>query len=279
MKVRCWGARGSIPVSGNEFIKYGGDTCCIEIRTKNDEIIIIDAGSGIRRLGNKLIEEGRTEYTLLFTHSHWDHILGFPFFKPVHRPVTRMSIHSCRMPVEKVQALVAHTLEEPYFPVPYDQIAAEIKFIEPCTDTFRIDSVEVSTIPLSHPNEGQGFRFDEDGSSFVFLTDNELSFVNRGGLDVDHYVEFSRGANLLIHDAEYTRSEYQDRQGWGHSCYMDALEAAVKAQVGSFGLFHHNQDRTDSEIDSIVAECRRIADSRGVNLDCFGVTQDFEVTL
>ncbi len=279
MLVRCWGSRGSIPVSGKEFIKYGGDTCCIEIRTRNDEIIIIDAGSGIRRLGNHLMAEGRHEYALLFTHSHWDHILGLPFFKPIHAAETRMKIHSCRMPLDKVRSLVAHTLEQPYFPVPYDQVAARIEYSEPRIDSFKIDSVTVSTIPVSHPNQGQGFRFDEDGVSFVFLTDNELSFVNDGGLETDKYVEFSRGADLFIHDAEYTRTEYEIRHGWGHSYYKDALETAIKAEVGSFGLFHHNQDRTDLQVDSIVAECHDYLSSKKHKLDCFGVAQDFEVML
>ncbi|MGE4553824.1 MAG: MBL fold metallo-hydrolase [Desulfovibrionaceae bacterium] len=279
MIVRSWGARGSIPVSGPEFVKYGGDTTCIEIRTKNDEIIIIDAGSGIRRLANSLLDQGRYDYTFLFTHAHWDHILGFPFFKPLYSKKARILIHGCNLHQGNMEMLLSRTMDAPYFPVPYSQVQADIEFTNVCFSSLRIDSLTVRTIPLSHPNMGLGYSFEEDGKRFVFLTDNELGFVHRGGLPFDDYVEFARGADLLFHDAEYIAEEYEYRKTWGHSSFLDATDLAARAGVRRFGLYHHNQDRPDAGVDAMVEVARRRAAADGVALECFGVTQNFEIEL
>lgn len=279
MIVRCWGARGSIPVSGRKYLKYGGDTPCIEIRTGNDEILIIDAGTGIRRLGNRLIEENRFSYNMIFTHSHWDHIMGFPFFKPVYFPKTRIRMFGCPAAQGAVRKMLGDVMSPPHFPVRFADIKAEIGYNESCVESFKIDSVTVTSIVLSHPNRGMGFRFTEDGKSFVFLTDNELSFRHPGGGVYADYLEFSRGADLLIHDAEYTEDEYVLTREWGHSVYKEALTLALEAGVKQFGLYHHNQERSDEELDVMVDDCRRIAGLRNADLTCFALTQDTEIVL
>lgn len=279
MIVRCWGARGSIAVSGPQFVKYGGDTACMEVRSAEDDILIIDAGTGIRRLGNALIKEGRYEYSMLFTHSHWDHILGFPFFKPLHQEQTKISLFGCPMEQGNMQMLVAKTMAAPYFPVPYATIAAHIKYHPVCLEggPLHLHSMEVHSIPLSHPNLGLGFKIKDLSRTFVFLTDNELMHTHKGGRSFDEYVEFSRGADLLIHDAEYTDEEYENKtRGWGHSTYKQALDLALKAKVKSFGLYHHNPDRHDAHLDAIVQECRDIIKERGVDMECFAVSQHME---
>ena len=116
MIIRCYGARGSIPVSGREYLKYGGDTTCIEIRSKNDEIIIVDTGSGVRRLGNRLLSEKRFEYNIIFTHSHWDHILGFPFFKPIYDEKTVLNLMGCTTTQGNLKKLLSRTMSQPFFP-------------------------------------------------------------------------------------------------------------------------------------------------------------------
>jgi len=130
MIVRCWGARGSIPVSGREYIRYGGDTTCLEIRTKNDEVIIIDAGSGIRALGNKLIAEKRLKYTMIFTHAHWDHIMGFPFFKPIYYKRSFIKMFGCPFAQTSVRNMISKIMEPPNFPVNFENIRAEIDYHE-----------------------------------------------------------------------------------------------------------------------------------------------------
>jgi phosphoribosyl 1,2-cyclic phosphodiesterase len=273
MIIRCYGARGSIPVSGEMYNKYGGDTTCIEIRTRNDEIIIVDAGSGIRRLGNILMEEGKFRYHLLFTHSH------FPFFRPIYDK--RASIHMMGCPTTQgdLQKLLSRAMSAPLFPVQFDALHADIQYEGECRLDFQIDSIQIIPINLSHPNVGMGYKFVEEGKSFVFLTDNELGFRHRNGCTFEEYVSFSRDADLLIHDSEYTPDEYQTTRGWGHSTYLDALRLALEAKVKAFGLFHHNQNRNDIQQDEIVQECRSIIEGHGSDMTCFALTQTTELSI
>jgi len=279
MIIRCWGARGSIPVSGPQYAKYGGDTPCIEIRTGNDEVIVVDAGTGVRRLGSRLVRENRKRMSMIFTHSHWDHIIGFPFFKPVHSGDSHIDVYGCPRAMGNIGKLLAETMKAPFFPVPFQTLDSEVVYNKICRDSFRIDSVKVSHIQLSHPNLGLGYRFEENGSSFVFLTDNELSFKHRGGRDFDDYLEFAKGADFLIHDAEFTEEEYTRTRSWGHSVYTQALDLAIKAGVRRFGLYHHNQDRTDNALDDMVDHCRRIITQRGADMECFACSQNLEIEL
>jgi len=277
MIIRCWGARGSIPVSGGEYLRYGGDTPCMEIRSGNDAIVIIDAGTGIRRLGNRLIAESRHDYTLLFTHAHWDHIMGFPFFKPIYLSKTRIAMFGCPFAQASVRELISGIMNPPNFPVNFEEITAEIHYQESCQDAFAIGGLTITPIPLSHPNQGMGYRFEEGGKSFVFLTDNELGHRHPGSMDYEDYRDFARGADLLIHDAMYRPEDYRKTRTWGHSLYTDALRLALDAGVVRLGLFHHDQDRTDRGVDEMVADCRRMAAGR--SLSCFALHQDMEILL
>jgi len=279
MVITCWGSRGSIPVSGKSYIKYGGDTTCMAIHTDNDEIIIVDAGTGIRRLGNHLIKQGRYHCHFLLTHGHWDHLMGFPFFKPLF--LSRSVIHMHRAPFHKkfMESMFSKVMAPPNFPVRYSDLKAKIVWEEGHPAEFKIGSTTVVPIPISHPNTGKGYKFIENGKAFVFITDNELSFVHPGGLHFQDYVDFCRGADLLIHDGEYTEKEYKNRQEWGHSAYPDTLKLAFDAGVKRLGLFHLNQERTDDQVDALVQDCqRRIARSSNP-LDCFAVGRDMSFRL
>jgi phosphoribosyl 1,2-cyclic phosphodiesterase len=279
MIIRCYGARGSIPVSGSQYLKYGGDTTCLEIRSKNDAIIVVDAGSGIRRLGSRLVAEQRHAFHVLFTHSHWDHILGFPFFKPIYDERARITLMGCPLAQGDIKKLLANSMTAPFFPYQFKNLKSVIEYTPECAETFVIDSIEISSINLSHPNLGAGYKFVEDGKTFVFLTDNELGYTHRGGRTFEDYAKFSAGADFLIHDAEYTDAQYQVNRTWGHSTYLDALNLAITAGVKQFGLFHHNQDRSDEELDEIVQDCREILLSKGVEMSCFALTQTSEIML
>ncbi len=279
MIVRFYGARGSTPVSGKEYLKYGGNTTCLEIRTKDDDIIIVDAGSGIRTLGNRLISEKRFQYTMIFTHAHWDHIMGFPFFQPIYFTKTQIIMFGCPFAQASIKHMISKIMAPPNFPVNFEDIRADITYSEACEGPFTVNSVSITPIPLSHPNQGMGYRFTEDGKSFVFLTDNELTFKHPGGVDFQDYRDFSAGADLLVHDAEFTEEEYKKTKKWGHSVYRDALRLALEARVGKFGLFHHNQERSDEGIDEIVADCRKIVAKKNADLECFAVHQGMEIEL
>jgi phosphoribosyl 1,2-cyclic phosphodiesterase len=262
MLIRCWGSRGSIAVSGKEHVKYGGDTTCIEVVGSSGDLIILDAGTGIRRLGNKLMQQEPGEINLFFTHSHWDHLSGFPFFKPLYQGHSHIHIRGPRTTQDSIMKVISHTMTPPYFPVELEDINADIEFLTTTQETIHIGSMTVKTIPLSHTNKGVGYRIEEDGKSFVFLTDNELTYKHPSGTTRSEYVKFAEGADLLIHDAEFTAQEYERTRGWGHSVYLDTLDMAIEAGVKELGLFHHNQDRTDDEIDAISDDCIKIIDER-----------------
>ncbi|MFH1982709.1 MAG: MBL fold metallo-hydrolase [Pseudomonadota bacterium] len=271
MRITCWGSRGSIPVSGEQYIRYGGDTTCLEIRTRSNDIIIVDAGTGIRSLGNHLLAEERFSYHFIFTHAHWDHVMGFPFFKPIFYPESRFVMHRCPFASKFVDTVLKKVMSPPNFPVKYSEIKAELVHEDACPLDFEIGSVSITPIPLSHPNGGSGYKFTEDGKSFVFLTDNELGFAHPNGRTREDYLAFCQGADFLIHDAEYTAEEYKNTIEWGHTVYTEALALAMDAGVRQFGLFHLNQERTDDQVDAMVDDCRRIIASAGVDMTCFAV--------
>jgi ribonuclease BN (tRNA processing enzyme) len=279
MIIRCWGSRGSIPVSGRPYLKYGGNTTCLEIRTKNDGILIVDAGSGIREAGNSLLTQNRHDFTLLLTHAHWDHIMGFPFFKPIHLSKTNLTIWGCAFAQDSIKDMLSRVMSAPHFPIDFDAIRAKITYQDMCSDSYKLDTMSITPIALSHPNQGTGYKFVENGKCFVFLTDNELDFQHEGGLPYEEYLEFCRGADLLIHDAEYTEDEYKKTRGWGHSTYNDALRLAMDADVKKLGLFHHNQERFDADIDVMVDDCRKIISQSGAGMECFAVSQSMELAL
>ena len=279
MIIRCWGARGSIPVSGKEYLRYGGDTTCLEIRTENDEIIIVDAGSGIRRLGGRLLSENRFHYSMLFTHAHWDHLMGFPFFKPIYVKGTTLSIYGCPFAQTSIKQMISGIMTAPHFPVSFDDLKININYHESCDIIMAFGSLNVRPIPLSHPNQGVGYKFSENGKSFVFLTDNELKYQHEGGLAYEDYVAFSQDVDFLIHDAEYLEEDYKKTKTWGHSVYRHALQLAIDAKVKKLGLFHHNQERSDEAVEAMVTDCRRIIEEQDSTLECFAVYQDMEIGL
>ncbi len=279
MVITCWGSRGSIPVSGKEFIKYGGDTTCIEIRSGSGDVIIIDAGTGIRRLGNKLIKEDIHHYNFIFTHAHWDHIMGLPFFKPLFNSRTKIKVFRCPYAGMYAEKLITRVLTPPHFPVKYSDVSAEFAYEEACPYQFQIGSITVVPIHLNHPNGGRGYKFIEDQKSFVFLTDNELGFMHPNGLTLSDYVAFSLHADLLIHDAEFTPEEYHRYIEWGHSSYADTLKLASRAEVKTLGLYHLNQDRTDDAMDAIVDTCRQEIATHGFGFECIAVASDMSFEL
>jgi phosphoribosyl 1,2-cyclic phosphodiesterase len=290
MYIKFWGARGSIPVSGPQFIKYGGDTSCVEIRTKNDEVIIVDTGTGIRGLGNKLIAEKKKRIHIIFTHAHWDHIIGFPFFKPLYMSGTRIVLAGCSDSQEAIKNILSDVMEPPFFPVKLSELKSTVHFAGTCQESITIDSITILPINLNHPNNAIGYKFVEDNKSFVYLTDNEIGFTvpgskelafrHPGSMDYPDYVRFSRAADLLVHDAEYTHDEYhKNRISWGHSCSRDVIDLAIDAGVKRLGLCHLNQDRSDSEVDAMVDDCVSILKSKDSKMDCEAISQGHEIIL
>jgi ribonuclease BN (tRNA processing enzyme) len=268
MEITCWGSRGSIPVSGKAYLKYGGDTTSLEIRSKSGDIIAVDAGTGIRRFGNKLADERKVStVNFIFTHAHWDHLMGFPFFKPLYSIRSRFHMHGCPFHSQFVESILSTVMAPPNFPVKYDDVKAQMTYESACPQKFEIGSVTVTPIPISHPNGGSGYKFSEDGYS------------HPGGMKFKDYVEFAAGADLLIHDSEYTPEEYKTFIEWGHSVYSDVLQLAREAGVKKLGLFHINQERTDEQMDDMVDACRQYIAEKDLKLECFGVASDMTFKL
>ncbi|HOJ86531.1 MAG TPA: MBL fold metallo-hydrolase [Elusimicrobiales bacterium] len=273
MVIKFWGTRGSIPVCGKDFIKYGGNTTCLEIRDKKDDVLIVDCGTGVKNLGKEIIKKNIRKIHIVFTHQHWDHILGFPFFAPIYDEKNEIIITGCSYGTDDLRAIVSKIMQPPGFPVKFEEIDAKFKFVPMCREGCYINNIFILPIELSHPNGGLGYKFIEEGKTVVFLTDNELGYVHQGGRNLEDYVIFSKNADVLICDADYNEEEYKYRKTWGHSTYLQALDLAIKANVKTLYLFHHNQDRTDKDIEKTLKICRNILKKNKIKIKCFAAIE------
>jgi len=280
VKIKFWGCRGSIPAPGLHTLRYGGNTTCVELRPPGGGIMIIDAGSGIRPLGKQILKEKDvTEVHLLLTHSHWDHLMGFPFFTPAYFEKYNINVHGGPNAKKSLRNYLMHQMTPPFFPVEFTVMKANFRLGQNGSHTGCIAGVDFEAIELSHPNGGYGFKLSADGASFVFLTDNEPAYPHEGGLPRERYVEFCRGADLLVHDAQYTDEEYRLTRGWGHSTFAAATQLAIDAGVRRLGLFHHDPDRPDDELDRLVEGCRAMIAEAGAKTECFACQESGEIDL
>ncbi len=260
MKVKFYGVRGSLPVCGSEFERYGGNTTCIRIlREKANRIAILDAGTGIRKLGKELIEEGISQnvINIVFSHFHWDHIQGFPFFGPAYNPQQKIGILALgrQGKIHDLKGIFSQQMQEEYFPIQMETMGAEFEFYA-YGEKETIYGAHVRAIPQFHKQIGgsYGFRLDDEGVSLVVCTDIE----HLDGID-PRIVEFARDADLLIHDGQYTTEEYEQHfRGWGHSPWEHAVEVAQKAHVKRLIITHHDPDHNDKFLDRLESQCRQL---------------------
>jgi len=278
MKITVWGCRGSLPSPGPDTIKYGGNTTCLEIRLNDKTVIIIDAGSGMRALGDKLIKDPDLKEIYLFlTHTHWDHLMGFPFFAPCYSDRFRIHICGGATSISSLKNFLEHRMEPPYFPVTFDVMKAHFDFSPDQENNYVIGTSEIFYIHLNHPNGGYGYKIIENNKSFVFLTDNELDFHHQGGLAPEDYKAFSHAADLLLHDAQYTNEKYKNTKGWGHSTFDHATDLSIDADAKRFGIFHHDPASTDADVDGFVSYCRERAAQKHAAVECFGTMEGMEL--
>lgn len=258
MEVKFYGTRGSIPVADRDFIQAGGNTSCVLVRFDSGEIAVLDAGTGIRKLGDDLLAETGTHYNDIFiglSHTHWDHIQGFPFFKPAYDPTRRLIISLCgkKEKARDLGSIFAAQMQRDYFPVSFDNLSADISFWQTDRQAYITKSGAVITADEhQHPGSAFGYRLEDKGKAVVYCTDVE----HASGID-ERVVKFARGADLLIHDAQYTKEELQCKKGWGHSSWEQAIEVAEKAGVGRLMLFHHDPEHTDQFLMDQEEEYRR----------------------
>ena len=253
LKLRFWGTRGSIPSPGPETVKYGGNTSCIELQLANGTLLVFDAGTGIKDLGDNIIERKYDHQINLFlSHSHWDHIQGFPFFQPAYNKNVKINIYSCPPIYEKLKKILTNQMESQYFPVNFDELEAKIEFI-PITEKFTSFGKAIfSFIKNNHPGVAYGFKVIEENRRFVFITDNELIPPKNKATNWESFIEFCTNADVLIHDAQFQNNELIDNLGFGHSTYEQTVKLALDSNVKHLIFFHHSPSRKDHEIDAIV---------------------------
>ncbi|MFH1958362.1 MAG: MBL fold metallo-hydrolase [bacterium] len=261
MKVKFWGCRGSIPVPDNRMIKYGGNTTCVEVKF-GDKVLIIDAGTGIRKLGEDLIRRKILNFDIFITHTHWDHIQGFPFFAPIYGKETNINILGCSNSYRRLKDIFANQMSYEHFPVRFSDLESRINFKEICGETYETEKYAVKFIRTNHPIPTLGLRIEENGKSFVFITDNELN-SEKVTTPRDKFIEFCRNATLLCHDAQFTENEYKKRKGWGHSVFEDVMELARDSEAENLLFFHHDPDRKDDELDKIEKKFKNLRKANG----------------
>ena len=258
IRIKFWGTRGSIVAPGQGSLKYGGNTACVEVRC-GSELIIIDAGTGIRDLGTELLKDMPLKASILFSHMHWDHIQGIPFFRPAYIPGNEFKLYGNKNWDTKLENVLKWQMQSPNFPVTFEEmnkIGAHMEYIDIDTGTIlRIgdeDPVTIRSVELHHTDETFGFRIEYGGRSLVYATDTE----NLSEPD-EKLVELASGVDVLIHDAQYTTGEYyglncDPRKAWGHSTPEAAVAVAQAAGVKQLVLFHHDPYHDDAQIDRML---------------------------
>lgn len=249
--ARFWGVRGSIASPGPDTLRYGGNTPCVELRC-GDALLILDAGTGIRPLGEALARRGAADADLLLTHSHLDHICGLPFFAPAFHAESRLRIHAGHLePGRTIRSVLQCMMASPLFPVPVEIFRADCSFHDfVAGETLHLrPGLTVRTGRLNHPDGATGYRVEFAGRSLCYVTDTEHPAEGRDAA----VVELARGADVMIYDSTYSDMEYPDRIGWGHSTWQEALRVADSAGVGRAVIFHHDPRRTDADLDAIAA--------------------------
>ncbi|UZE97525.1 MBL fold metallo-hydrolase [Alkalimarinus alittae] len=270
MIINLRGVRGSIPVPGKDTVKYGGNTTCIEITTDEGDTIIIDGGSGIRQLGNELMQQLPVNCSIFITHTHWDHIQGLPFFIPLFVPGNNIDIYGSFDPVymKDLKTILAQQMEYCYFPVRESELNANIRYNNLKEgEAIRIGSATVTPILINHPVLNFGYKIESNGKRFFFTGDYEppLNIYQPEDEEYSEYqrlinqqkqilTDFIQGVDVVVADCQYTREEYPSKKGWGHGTHDGCIEIARDANVGALYFTHHDPMRTDQQLDEIYRD-------------------------
>lgn len=287
MHVRFWGTRGSLPRPGFDTLRYGGNTSCVEVRTAAGTLIIIDCGSGLHALGHALATEGKRKMKghILVSHTHWDHIQGIPFFSPFFMPENEWDIYAPRGIGQSLHDTLAGQMQYAYFPVRLDEMGATIRFHELVEGEFQLDDVTVRTRYMNHTALTLGFRLEADGASLVYASDHEpfsrdlASGQGPIGPQDWQHCEFLAGADLVIHDAQFTVDEYPSKIGWGHSTIDYAVAMCRQAGAARLALTHHDPLRTDAAIDELVRDACSSQTGTSPALEIFAAAEGQELAL
>lgn len=279
MIIRFWGTRGSIPVPGKNTLKYGGNTPCVEICCGED-YIILDAGSGIRELGNEIIRKNDSKRIHIFlSHYHWDHIQGILFFKPLYDRRFEIFIYGLSTREYSVESLLRSQMDPKNFPITIDNVSASLFYrnIYPY-NSIRIGSLEVMTYMANHSSPTLIYKFINNGKAIVYMTDNELKFEHEENkVEYKSLVELCSNCDYLIHDTMYDEISEMKNRGWGHSSNISLANFAVEANVKNILLFHYNPDYDDAKVESLQKETVNYLEQKGTEIGCLAAKEGMEV--
>ena len=253
--IKFWGVRGSIPTDDPDKTHIGGNTSCVEVSPQDGSIIIFDSGSGIRSLGLRIADEHDSEYDihLFLSHTHWDHILGFPFFAPIHQSFANVHIYGPRRTGVSLEKSVLGLFKSPYFPLTPDDIEAKVTFTELDTGSVKIgENITLFSNPHPHPNGALGYRLEMGAQSIVFITDIEHTKDNL----VESVLELCQDADILIHDSHFSAEDLPAHASWGHSSWQEGTAVANQSGVKQLYLFHFSPNYSDDDIYAIVEQAR-----------------------
>lgn len=287
MQVRFWGTRGSIAKPGPSTLRYGGNTSCVQVETASGTQIVLDCGTGAHGLGLDLLSSGKKRGHLLISHTHWDHIQGFPFFTPLFIPGNEWDIYAPGPGGSGLEDVLRGQMEYRYFPVTLDAMGAEIRFHNLAEGVFELGDARITARYLNHPAVALGYRIEVGGVTVIYSTDHEPHSRLQAEPEAPHagatpalihgedekHAEFLAGADLLIHDSQYTAAEYDKKVGWGHSTVEYVVDLAVAAGVKQLGLFHHDPLRNDGALDDVLVVCRERVRAWEAGLQVFGAAE------
>lgn len=287
--VRFWGTRGSIPTPGHKTRRYGGNTSCVEIRCGDLELVC-DGGTGLRELGLDLVQRGRPSVSahLFFSHMHWDHIQGFPFFVPAYAKDSEIVVYDAEAGRTRVEELLHGQMRSEYFPVNFSDLGAEIRARTFERNTVELGGVTVRSFEQAHPGKSHAYAFELGSKKIVYATDSELDLLLTNPAETaenaealrrlpDALVAFVEGADLLIADGQYTDAEYPHKIGWGHARANTVADLAHQARVKQCAIFHHDPLHSDEAVEQkIRTACDRL-DARGSQTQLFGAREGLEL--
>jgi phosphoribosyl 1,2-cyclic phosphodiesterase len=289
--VRFWGTRGSIPTPGPNTRNYGGNTSCVELRF-DGSLFVCDGGTGLRELGLELMNGGQQglEVHMLFSHTHWDHIQGFPFFLPAYVKQNSLFVYDVGTDNDRVHRLLKGQMQSDYFPVNFSELGSKIQSSYLGESESVIDGVRIRAFSQTHPGQSYAYSFEKNGTKLVYATDNELDLTLKNREESfrdlrvmrqipDEFLRFVADADLLIADGQYTDAEYPLKQGWGHARAKTALDLAVQARVKKLAIFHHDPMHKDEVVDEIVRECQERARGFGSTVSVFGAAEGLSIDL